>query len=69
MYTLIATDLWPETQGSKIKPDFHSTIASRRQNFPEQNKRNESKHEIFVPDQQNCRIWWSFTQQVLVKEF
>ena len=67
MYTLIATDLSLETRGSKIKPDFHSTIASRRQNFCEQNKRNESKHEISVPDQRNCRIWWLFTQQALVK--
>ena len=57
MYTLIATDLWLETRGSKIKQDFHSTIASRRQNFRPQSKRNESKHEIFVPDQRNCRIW------------
>ena len=53
----------------KNKPDFHSTIASRRQNFRQQNKRNESKQEIFVPDQRNCRIWWLFTKQVLVKGF
>ena len=50
MYTLIGTDLWLETRGSKIKPDFHLTIASPRQNFRQQSKRNESKHEIFVPN-------------------